>query len=203
LTCHDSAGRGPSRRPLSRGRLAAFFGWSCGATALARFVASSEQQNLVLSWHTWSGFPVGASCLRPCVNHRFPQHDGALCVPCVDCRRRRRRCPVRPPIILGGTADGIAAGARCVPVENSGRRRRRCPARAPKSLAVTTTAPSTAPCASHAWTADGAGDGALCVPPYVWAGLPTALAPAPCESCARTADGADDGALLVPRRVWP
>jgi len=200
---HDSAARGPSRRLVSRSRLAAFFGWSCGATALARFAASSEQQNLVLSWHTWNGFPVGASCLRPCVNHRFPQHEGALCVPCVDCRRRRRRCPVRPPIRLGGTADGMAAGALCVPVEDSGRRRRRCPARAPTSLAVTTTAPAPAPCASRAWTADGAGDGALCVPPYFWAGLPTALAPAPCASRARTADGADDSALLVPRGVWP
>jgi len=65
------------------------------------------------------------------------------------------------------------------------------------------TAPSTAPCASGAWTADGAGDGALCVSPYFWEGLPTALAPAPCASRARTADGADDGALLVPRGVWP
>jgi len=62
---------------------------------------------------------------------------------------------------------------------------------------VTTTAPATAACASRAWTADGAGDGALCVPPYIWAGLPTALAPAPCASRERTADSEDDSALLV------
>jgi len=68
---------------------------------------------------------------------------------------------------------------------------------------VTTTAPATAACASRAWTAAGAGDGALCVPPYFWAGLPTALAQAPCASRERTADSADDGSLIVSRGVWP
>jgi len=68
---------------------------------------------------------------------------------------------------------------------------------------VTTTAPATAACASRAWTAAGAGDGALCVPPYYWRGLPTALAPAPCASRARTDDSADNGALIAPRGVWP
>jgi len=46
--------------------------------------------------------------------------DGGLCVPCVDCQRRRRRCPVRPPYFWA-TADGIDAGALCVVCDDSRR----------------------------------------------------------------------------------
>jgi len=104
---------------------------------------------------------------------------------------------------MGGTSDGFDAGALCFPCDGGRRRRRRCPDRASTRLAVTTTAPATEACASRAWTAHGAGDSALCVPPYIWAGLPTVLAPAPYASRASTADGAGDGALMVPRGGRP
>jgi len=75
--------------------------------------------------------------------------------------------------------------------------------RASARTSTTDSRNTKAPCASRAWTADGAVDGALCVPPYLWARLPTALAPAPCASRERTADSADDGSLIVSRGVWP
>jgi len=57
--------------------------------------------------------------------------------------------------------------------------------------------PETAPGAPTRGTADGIGDGALCVRTLYGSGLPTAPETAPCASAGGTADGIGNGVLCV------
>ena len=57
----------------------------------------------------------GALCVRTLsVRTANGAGNGALCVRGGDCRRHRRRCPVRPDSVWVRTADGAGNGAPCV-----------------------------------------------------------------------------------------